>query len=199
MNQVQNNIKSLWSKWRTIDLVTVAIVSTGLGVAFWGYDTFVWPWVSVITAGYPPIGELQLGVWILPAVVGALLVRRPGAALLAELIAANVELLLGNTWGPTVMISGLCQGIGVEIVFLVFGYKTFGPIVAALGGALSAVIEVIYEFFSYVPDYSMTNKAVYMLSGIISGAVIAGLGGWALLRSLATTGVLSAFAVGRKK
>jgi len=198
MNQVQSNKPSVWAKWRTIDLVTVAIIAVALGVAFWGYDTFVWPWVSAITAGYPPLGELQLGVWILPAVIGALLVRKPGAALLAELIAANVELLLGNTWGPTVMISGICQGVGVEVIFLVFAYKRFGPMVAALGGALSALFEVIYEFYSYVPDYSVANKTVYLVAGLLSGALISGLGGWALLRSLASTGVLGAFAVGRK-
>lgn len=198
MEKEQIRITKISSRWRGVDLITTAIIAVALGVAFWGYDSFVWPWVSVVTAGYPPIGELQLGVWILPAVVGALLVRKPGAAIFAELVAANVELLLGNTWGPTVLISGLCQGIGVEIVFLLFACKKFGPLVAALGGALSAVFEVVYEFYSYVPDYSLANKAVYLVAGVVSGALISGIGGWALIRALAKTGALTAFAVGRK-
>ena len=199
MKQVQNTIIRASLAWRTVDLVTTAVVAVALGVAFWGYDTFIWPAVTAVTAAYPPIGELQLGVWILPAVVGILLVRKPGAAIYAELIAANVELILGNTWGPTVLISALCQAIGVELVFLLLRYKKFGPVAAAAGGALSAVVEVIYEFYSYVPDYSVANKVVYLIAGVVSGALISGVGGWALLKALAKTGVLSAFAVGRGK
>jgi energy-coupling factor transport system substrate-specific component len=106
--------------------------------------------------------------------------------------------MLGNTWGITVLISGLAQAAGVEIVFALLRYKKFSFGWAALGGAFSAVFEVFYEYVSYVPDYSFTNKLVYMLCGVISGAVISGFGGWALVRGLAKTGALAAFAAGRE-
>ena len=184
--------------WRTVDLVTAAILATALGVAFWGYDVFIYPAVGAATAFYPPVGELQLGIWILPAVVGMLLVRKPGAALLTELIAANVELLLGNSWGITVLFSGLAQAAGVEIIFALSRYKKFSMAWAAFGGALSAVFEVFYEYYAWVPDFSIANKIVYLICGVISGAVISGFGGWALVRGLAKTGALNAFAAGRE-
>lgn len=184
--------------WRTVDLVTAAIIAAALGVAFWGYDVFVYPAVGAVTAFYPPIGELQLGVWILPAVVGMLLVRKPGAALLTELIAANIELLLGNSWGITVLVSGLAQAAGVEIIFALSRYKKFSIAWAAFGGMLSAVFEVFYEYYAWVPDFSVANKIVYLICGVISGALISGFGGWALVRGLAKTGALSAFAAGRE-
>ena len=190
-----------WSsllRWRAVDLITAATVAVALGVAFWGYDNLVYPAVGLITAGYPPVAELQLGVWILPAVVGAVLVRKPGAALYTELIAANVELLLGNTWGPTVLNSALLQSLGIELVLLAFAYRRFNPWVLALGAALTSVFEICYEFVVWVPDYSFANKVVYLVCGVISAALISGLGGWFLVRLLAQTGSINAFASARE-
>ena len=184
--------------WRGVDLITSAVLAAALGVAFWGYDSYIYPAVTAITAFFPPLAELQLGVWILPAVVGAILIRKPGAALFAELIAANVELLLGNTWGATVLVSASLQALGVELIVLFLAYRRFNFWVAILGGALSALFEVIYEFYSYVPDYSPAFKLVYLICGVISGAVVAGLGGWALVRALGKTGAINAFAAGRE-
>lgn len=197
MNQKTKSNRPILT-WRGVDLITSAVLAAALGVAFWGYDSYIYPAVSAITAFFPPLAELQLGVWILPAVVGAILVRKPGAALFAELIAANVELLLGNTWGATVLVSASLQALGIELIVLFLAYRRFNIWVAMLGGALSAVFEVIYEFYSYVPDYSPVFKLVYLICGVISGAVIAGLGGWALVRALGKTGAINAFAAGRE-
>ncbi|WP_241983249.1 ECF transporter S component [Cryobacterium tagatosivorans] len=79
--------------WRGVDLITAAMLAVAFGVVFWGFDTFVYPLVSAMTVGFPPASELALGVWLIPAVVGGLLIRRPGAALFTELVAANIELL----------------------------------------------------------------------------------------------------------
>ncbi len=195
-NNVSNKIKV---NWRGIDLVTAAILAVALGVAFWGFDTLVYPFLGLITAGFPPVGELVLGIWIIPAVAGALLVRRPGAAIYMELIAANVELLLGNTWGVTVLVSALLQAIGVEIIFLIFRYRRFTFGVAALGGMLSAILEIcLYEWWSYVPDYTPLFKAIFLVCGVISGAFVAGGGAFWLIRGLGKTGALNAFAAGRE-
>lgn len=185
--------------WRGVDLLTAAMLAVAFGVVFWGFDTVVYPLISTATAGFPPAGELSLGVWLVPAVVGGLIVRRPGAALFTELVAANVELFLGNKWGVAVLLSGLLQGLGVELVLAAVRWRRFGPVVAALGGALAAVLEIVgYEWWSYVPDYSPTWKALYLLFGVVSGALVAGLGGWALVRALARSGALNAFPPGQE-
>jgi energy-coupling factor transport system substrate-specific component len=197
MSNAVNNKLSF--TWRGIDLVTSAILAVALGVAFWGFDTLIYPLLGLVTAGFPPVGELALGIWIIPAVTGSLLVRRPGAAIFMELIAANVELLLGNTWGITVLVSALLQAVGVEIVFLIFRYRRFNFAIAALGGMLSAVFEIcFYEWWSYVPDYSPLFKAIFLVCGMISGALLAGGGAFWLIRGLGKTGTLNAFAAGRE-
>jgi energy-coupling factor transport system permease protein len=185
--------------WRGIDLVTAAVLAVALGVAFWGFDAFVYPIIGLVTAGFPPLGGLATGVWILPAVAGMLLVRRPGAALFVELIAANVELTLGNSWGVTVLISALLQAAGVEIIFALFRYRRFGFAVAALAGALSAAFEIIgFELNAYYADYSEFFKIVLVACAVTSGALISGGLGSLLIRGLAKTGALNAFAAGRE-
>lgn len=185
--------------WRGVDLITAAMVAVAFGVMFWGFDTFIYPILSTATAGFPPAGELMLGVWLIPAVVGALVIRRPGAALFTELVAANVELFLGNKWGAAVLLSAVLQGLGVELALALFRYRRFGVVVAVLGGVLAAVFEIVfYEWYSYVAEYSTAWKAIYLGAGMVSGAVIAGVGGWAVVRGLARTGALNAFPPGQE-
>src|SRR5680860_505322 len=185
--------------WRGVDLITAAMLAVAFGVAFWGFDTFVYPLLSAVTVGFPPAGELSLGVWLIPAVVGGLVIRRPGAALFTELVAANVELLLGNGWGAAVLLSAVLQGLGVELALALFRHRHFGVIVAVLGGVLAATFEIVfYEWYSYVADYSMAWKVIYLGCGMVSGAAVAGVGGWALVRGLAGTGALNAFPPGQE-
>lgn len=185
--------------WRGVDLITAAMLAVAFGVVFWAFDTFIYPGVSAVTTGFPPAGELALGVWLIPAVVGGLIVRRPGAALFTELIAANIELFLGNQWGVAVLLSGALQGLGVEIVLAVLLWRRFGALTAVLGGIVSAVLEIVgYEWWSYVAGYSWTWRIVYLICGMISGGLIAGVGGWALVRALARAGALNAFPPGQE-
>ena len=186
-------------RWRGVDLITAAMLAVAFGVMFWGFDTFIYPILFTATAGFPPVGELMLGVWLIPAVVGAMVVRRPGAALFTELVAGNVELFLGNKWGAAVLLSGLLQGLGVELALALFQHRRFGLVVAVLGGVLSAVFEIVfYEWYSYVAEYSTAWKAIYLGCGMVSGAIIAGVGGWVLVRGLARTGALNAFPPGQE-
>jgi energy-coupling factor transport system substrate-specific component len=141
----------------------------------------------------------MLGIWLIPPVVGALVIRRPGAALFTELVAANVELFLGNKWGAAVLLSGVLQGLGVELGLALFRHRRFGVVVAVLGGVLSAAFEIVlYEWQSYVAEYSSVWKAIYLGCGLVSGALVAGVGGWFLVRALARTGALNAFPPGQE-
>lgn len=186
--------------WRTIDLVTAAMLGVAFGVIFWGWDILYKGPLELVFVAFKPSSGLVAGVWLIPAVVGGLVVRRPGAALLAEMVAANVEMLLGNAWGPAVLLSGLLQALGVEMVLAVFLWRRFGPTTAALAGALSAVLEVVvYEWWSYWVDWSWAYKFVYLGAFIVSGALVAGLGGWAITRALARAGALSAFPPGQEE
>lgn len=185
--------------YRGVDLITAAMLAVAFGVMFWGFNTVIYPILSTASAGFPPAGELMLGVWLLPAVVGGLVIRRPGAALFVEIVAANISMVLGSQWGAAVLLSGLLQGLGVEVALALFRHRRFGVVVAMLGGVLAATFEIVfYEWHSYVAEYSTAWKAIFLGAGIVSGAVIAGVGGWALVRGLARSGSLNAFPPGQE-
>ena len=47
----------------------------------------------------------------------ALLIPRAGSAVLAEVLAALAEMLYGSYFGPSVLISGVIQGLVVKVAF----------------------------------------------------------------------------------
>ena len=183
--------------WRSIDVITTAMLGVAFGVAYWGWDQ-AYSLLSPAFNGFPPSSGLVGGVWLLAGVVAALVVRRPGAAVFAELAAATVEMGRGNSWGATTFVSGLIEGLGVELVFAVFLYRRFGPVVAALGGAVAAVAEAVFEWSVYYSSYSIGWKLAYAAIFAVSGAVISGVGGWLLTRGLAETGALNPFPPGQE-
>lgn len=195
---LSSSVRSLGlTSWRTIDLVTAAMLGVAFGVAYWGWSFAYEGLVTAFTAYLPASGVLA-GPWLIAGVVAGLIIRKPGAALLAELLAANVEYLIGNEWGASTMVSGLLQGLGVELVLAVFLYRRFGVVVAALGAIVAAAAESVYEWSAYFDYWDRTEQLVYLGCFAASGAVVAGIGGWLLVRSLAGTGALDAFAVGRE-
>jgi len=186
------------ARWRSIDLMATAVIGVVFGVAYWGWSS-AYTALSTPVAGFigPSVGLLG-GPWLLAGVVGGLVVRRPGAALFAEMLAAAVEALLGNEWGWATLISGSLQGLGVEVALAIFLFRRFGWPVAMLGGALAATFEFCYEWHAYWQGTTLDFKLGYWGFFVLSGAVVAGLGGWALTRALAATGAIDALPAGRE-
>lgn len=188
------------TRWRALDLITLALTGAAFGLVFWVWDITLYPAVSALLAVFPPAGSLTLGVWLLPCIFGAFLVRRPGAAIICELVAASVEMTLGNQWGGGVLISGLLQALGVEIIVALFAWRRWGLTIALAAGASAASCELVfYEWWTYFAEYSWPWKFAALGCAIVSGIVVAGLGGRLLLQALAKTGALAAFPVGRER
>ncbi len=178
------------STWRVVDIVVVSVLGVAVGVIFWlwsaGYGI-----ISAITVAFPPLGALYGGGWLIAGVLGALVIRKPGAALYCEMIAAIVESLLGTHFGFTVLLSGLVQGLGAELAFAIFRYRKFNLPVALLAGALAGLAMGLNDSIVYNVAWALEWKAVYVVLAMVSGAVIAGLLSWLAVRGLARTGALA--------
>lgn len=184
--------------WRTVDILTIAFLGAALGIAFWGWGVFYNGPLSAITFGFAPLGGLFAGPWFLAGVVGGLVVRRPGAALFCEVVAALVSMVPGTEWGATTLVSGIVQGLGTELAFALLGYRAFGIAAAVLAGALAGPFAALYESFTWIQDWSLAWKVAYAGVLALSGAVVAGAGGWLLTRALAVAGALGAFPPGQE-
>ncbi|KQR25926.1 ECF transporter S component [Microbacterium sp. Leaf151] len=185
-------------QWRVVDIVVAAVLGVAIGLVFWGWNTVGGLWFVAMDGLTPGLGGIAVGIWLIGGVIGGLIIRKPGAALLVELIAAIVSALIGNVWGVTTIFSGLAQGLGAELIFLAFLYVRFTLPVAMLAGAGAGIGAWVLELFlSANIAKTVEFNLIYLGSLIVSGALLAGLVGWLLVRALAATGALSRFAVGR--
>lgn len=184
--------------WRTVDLLTIAFLGAAFGIAYWGWGLAYQAPADLLGNAFPPLQGITGAPWLMAGVVGGLVVRRPGSALLCEVVAALVSMLPGTKWGVTTLVSGILQGLGTEVAFLILGYAAFGLGAALLAGALSAPLEAVYEWFVYWTDWGWGYKIAYGLILTAAGAVIAGGLGWLLTRGLASAGALNAFPPGQE-
>lgn len=182
--------------WRTIDIVTVAVLAVVSGVVFWAWGA-MWNLTGPLFAWFPPAQALLYGVWLVPGVLGMLVVRRPGAAVATAFLAAAVSWLLGGWWGLSVLWYGVLQGLAPELVFAVGRYRVFNRRASLLAGAAAGAVPGILDPIFWYPEWSGGWKLAYLAACMVSAAVIAGLGAHALTGRLAQAGALDEFPAGR--
>ncbi|AYF97064.1 ECF transporter S component [Protaetiibacter intestinalis] len=188
-------------RWRVIDIVIASVLGVALGLVFILWNTTSSPLRDAVGAVLPGLGALLAGIWLLPGVLGGLIVRKPGAALFTELVAATVSVIIvPNEWGWWTIEAGLVQGLGAELVFALFLYRRWGfgvAVLAGVGAGLAMAINdlIVWYAGSVTPEFVV----VYIVASAITGAVIAGALSWLLVRALAATGVLNRFAAGRER
>lgn len=186
------------NSWRTVDIVVTAAIAVAFGVVFWAWN-LVWSAATPAFAAVPLGQNILYGVWLIPGVLAGLVVRKPGAALFAELVAASVSAIIGSQWGLDAVVSGLFQGAGAELGFLIVRYRAWNMATASLAAGLSAVGAWIHDTPLYYKDYPLTDQLIIGVFMIISALIVAGLGSWWLLQALAQSGALAQFPSGRQQ
>ena len=186
-------------RWRTIDIIVASIIAVAFGVIFWAWN-LVWGAAEGAFAFFPPAQTLLYGVWLIPAVLAGLIIRKPGAALYTETVAAVISALLGSQWGALTIPQGLVQGLGAELAFAILLYRNWRLPAALLAGLLTGLSAALFDFFAWNGGYDLWDYRIpYALLTMVSATVIAGAGSWALTRALVPTGVLDRFAAGRDR
>lgn len=185
------------SSWTTLDIVVGTALAVAIGVVFWAWDQL---WATAFAAVPFPVSYLLIGVWMVGGILVPYVVRKPGAAMVGELVAAFVSMLLVNQWGLAVMLSGLVQGAGAELVFASGRWRRYSLWMLVAAGALAGVFSIGFDTFYY--GYYQAYTAHSILFGFIfagvSGAVLGGGISRALGDLLLRTGVLSSLAIGRE-
>lgn len=188
-------------KWRVADIAVASVIGVASALIYWAMAIATYaPW-SLLEAIVPGLAGIFNGLWLFAGPLAAVIVRKPGAAIYAEIVAAVLESLLGNMWGGAeTILMGLTQGVFAELAFVFVFYRVWNVGIMMLSGALSGVACWGYSFFTNLQAISFTGSygVVYFLTTVVSGALIAGLAMWYLFIAIAKTGALDHFASGRE-
>ncbi|MEW4372261.1 ECF transporter S component [Paenibacillus kandeliae] len=177
--------------WKMKEVVLTVILSVACGVIYLGWSTL---WIP-ISAVVGPVGAgFMFGIWVIASPIVAYIIRKPGAALIAEVAAAAVEMLTGSHFGLSALLIGVFQGLGAEIAFAIFGYRTFNVWTMMLSGALAAVGSMVYSviangFGYYTTTMFLLTLGIQVISGIILGGLLAKM----VVEALGRTGVLDSY------
>ena len=132
------------------------------------------------------------------ATLAAYILQKPGAAIIAEVLASLIEVLLGNMYGPMVIVAGIVQGAGAELVFAAWRYKRFDRTTMYLASVGCTITGFLWSFvrsnyLAIAPQLLVVYFIVRLISSFIFSGVLCKLMG----DSLARTGLLKSYALGR--
>lgn len=185
-------------RWRVVDLVTATAIAAASGLVFWMWDFICTAPLTLFGAVTPGFEGILNAFWLFAGPLTAIIIRKPGAALYAETVAAMLELLLGNQWGAGgSLVVGIMQGVGAELGFALLAYRVWNLASTMLSGALAGLGCGIYYWITN-PGWGVLRASVYLATSVVSGALIAGGLSWVLYRMLMKTGALDHFASGRQ-
>lgn len=187
-------------RWTVADITVTVVIAVASGIIFWGIGLVSEPISSLFNA-VAGMSALYYGLFYFAGPLAAIIVRKPGAAILSEFVAAMVELTIGSHWGGIgTVLPGLVQGIFAEIAFIIVAYRVWNVGIAALSGALSGFggIAISYPFYYMGQPIFGSFMIIHTACSMISGAVIAGVLMWYLYKAISLTGALSHFASGKQ-
>jgi energy-coupling factor transport system permease protein len=193
----ENGMKSSVSGWNfkytTRDIVIIAVIAAIAGVINTGVGNL---WYLANSSLGPMGGALLQGSFMWAYVLVMWLVRKPGAALFLGIIETAVEVLLGNASGIGTLGWGITQGLGVEAVMAISGYKNYGLWAALAAGAAASQFGTVWTAVLFGWDPA-TASSVWMAIPInlISGVIFSGLLGYYLAQALGRTGLIRSAAV----
>ncbi|OQX70485.1 MAG: hypothetical protein B6D62_04910 [Candidatus Cloacimonas sp. 4484_275] len=177
------------------EVVFIAVVSAALGVFWWGYTFFY----DIFKPFLEPLGMKYLlaGIWLMGAIFFPYIIRKPGSAILGEIIAAFIQGFIAR-WGITSLLWGVVQGVPVEIFFLILGYKKWNVFYLMSAGIISAFFSYLLDYFYYKYGILSVTFNLMQLGGfLLSGALLAGVFSKLLADNLKKTGALNQFEIAK--
>lgn len=185
--------------WQLKDIIMIGILGLLFALIYLGAF-----YVSMgIQAGLTPFGlapfgfEFVYGVWFMAATIAAFIIQKPGVAFVTEVLAAFLELLMGNF--PLVITTGIVQGIGLELGFAVFRYRRYDMLSMCTSAALACIASFVWTYFTngyaaLETGILVAMFAVRMGTSLLFAGVLSNLLG----KGLARTGVLKGYPIGAK-
>lgn len=183
--------------WTLREILIVAVLGAVFAVL---YLSWVQVWLVAQAIFGSVTMDVVMGFWFIVSIIAAAIIRKPGAALAAEVLAAAVEIMLGSPSGLVLLVSGAIQGAGAEAVFATTRWRNYSLPVLMLAGVGSAVFSFAYTWVLF--DYGSLEPTLLVSMFVLrslSGALLGGLAGHLVTEALYRTGVLSGLAIDHER
>ena len=188
--------------WKLKDVLLIAICAVLFGVIYLGC-TYVG---GILYGVLTPMGMASLGyepfygIYFMAGAFGIYVMRKPGTGLIAELLAAVLECLYGNYFGPIIILSGLVQGLGFELIIALKRYKKFDRMTMMQGAVICSVLTMGYNLIiSGYSKIALPVLALMLVVRIISAVIFDGIVTPLLADGLVKAGVLKGYAVAQNQ
>lgn len=185
------------SAWTLRETLIVAVLGAVFGVLYLGW---VQVWLILQAVFGALTMDVVMGFWFVVSIIAAAIIRKPGVALVSEVLAAAVQVLMGSPAGLLLLLTGFVQGAGAEAVFAATRYRRWNlPVLMAAGvGAALASFAYTWVRFDYGSLAPGLLVAMFLLR-CASGALLGGLLGHVIAQALLRTGVLSGLRIDRDR
>ncbi|SKB80391.1 energy-coupling factor transport system substrate-specific component [Lachnospiraceae bacterium] len=186
------------NEWKLKDVLLIAILAVLFGVVYLGC-TYMG---GILYGALTPLGMASLGyepfygIYFIAGAFGVFILRKPGSGIIAELLAAILECLMGNYFGPIIILSGIVQGLGIELIIMFRRYKDFSYGTMILASVICSVFTMIYNLvISGYNQIAVPVLALMMVVRIVSAIIFDGLLVPVLSMKLVKAGLLKGYAV----
>ncbi|RYL88832.1 thiamine ABC transporter permease [Sporolactobacillus sp. THM7-4] len=178
--------KSTSRKLNLTDILVTIVVALVFGLVF----RLLGPVYDLVKPFGLQLDQLIYGFWFIAGPFAALLIRKPGAALLGEAAAAMAEVLFGGSGGIINFYYGVVQGLFSELIFAAWHYRKFTLSVAMLSGFAGAIGSFVIDlFYGYLADLAGWNLILSIVFRLLGGAICAGAFPAVLVKALEKMGV----------
>ncbi|KFI68441.1 ECF transporter S component [Bifidobacterium magnum] len=201
MSSITQSVRRGSFAWTTADIAVGAALGVACGVIFWAFN-FAYSAVSpLLGAVLPGCASLLHAVWYFSGTFAMLILRKPGAAIYVNVVGCIAQMLLGSQFDVAfVLISAIPQGVCAEIPFALTRYRSYTLPLSICSGLCAALEYGLYLLFVQYQGVAFLSPRgiTHMICELIGGALICGVGSWAMYRAIRRTGALDHLSSGRK-
>jgi energy-coupling factor transport system substrate-specific component len=185
------------ASWSTRDLLVTAVIGIVFGLVVSGAMNLAIVLQAALT---PLIGMiLVMPVFVLAGVMAPYIIRKPGAAVISELVIGLVMVSF-TPYGFAALWGGrLIEGVTYEVPFLVTRYRRWGWISMMLSPGLATTVSFTMAMFAYGGFNLEPGMIVLLYVGSFVAAAIGGALAKSLADAVAKTGVLASYAIGQQE
>lgn len=161
--------------YTTLDFALLGAIAAVVSIIFWA-AWFVYD-IGISLLG--PLGGVVVsyGLWYVGAILAMSVIRKPGAALTGETLAAAIEAVLPTGGGLYNLVYGFLQGVFAEAAYFLAGYRVSlaSHAVAGAASALGTLAANLILFRNLVyevdPSQGLALLVAVALGYAVSGAI----------------------------